>query len=159
MSEDVVNPALTMRYGEVDREYAHRMATMPPEQDGPVWMVNPMRYREQAEYADGRTTDLSGWQADDMYAPFDSLAAVGAEIAFLGEVEQQVLGDGRHWDQVRFNSFPSREAFMTVVMDPDRLAAQREFREPAMSDTCTMIVRPIIDGLAGSWADEELVEP
>lgn len=287
MSEDVVNPALTMRYGEVDREYAHRMATMPPEQDGPVWMVNLMRYRERAEYADGRPTDLTGWQADDMYAPFDSLAAVGAEIVFLGEVEQQLLGDGpawdrvavvkyptrrafvemqqrpdfvehhvhkdagmaativaaglpfahpdgpadapevdrvpfpstaedprivvvhvvafdtehasraesvesmqaytqhaievavphgvrvegwfsvedtiigdgRHWDQVRFNSFPSREAFMTVVMDPDRLAAQHEFREPAMSDTYTMIVRPIIDGLAGSWADEELVEP
>jgi hypothetical protein len=65
VSEDVVNPALTMRYGEVDRDYAHRMATMPPEQDGPVWMVNLMRYPERAEYADRRPTDLTGWQADE----------------------------------------------------------------------------------------------
>jgi hypothetical protein len=83
----------------------------------------------------------------------------GVRVEGWFRVEDTIIGDGRHWDQVRFNSFPSREAFMTVVMDPDRLAAQREFREPAMSDTYTMIVRPIIDGLAGSWADEELVEP
>ena len=48
---------------------------------------------------------------------------------------------------------------MTVVMDPDRLAAQHEFREPAMSDTYTMIVRPLIHGLAASWADEEVSAP
>jgi hypothetical protein len=65
VSEDVVNPALTMRYGEVDRDYAHRVATMPPEQDGPVWMVNLMRYPGRSEYADGRPTDLTGWQADE----------------------------------------------------------------------------------------------
>ena len=280
----VVNDELTMRYGTVDDTYAQRLATTPPEQDGPVWMVNLMRYRERAEYADGRPTELTGQQADDLYAPFDSLAAVGAEIVFFGEVETQLLGDqpawdriavvkyptrrafvdmqhrpefvehhvhkdagmaatiitgthpfahpegpedapevdqvpfpstredprivvvhvvafdrdaadldesiesmtaytqhaidvavphgvrvegwfrcegtvvgdGRQWDQVRFNSFPSREAFMTVVMDPDRLAAQHEFREPAMSDTYTMIVRPLIDHLAESWADEEV---
>jgi hypothetical protein len=286
-ADGVVNADLTMRYGSVDPEYAERLASTPPDQDGPVWMVNLMRYRERAEYADGRATDLTGQQADDLYAPFDSLAAVGAEIVFFGEVETQLLGDGpawdriavvkyptgrafvdmqmrpefvehhvhkdagmaatiitgtrpfahpegpadapeldqvpfpstpedprivvvhvvafdreqasvdesiesmtaytqhaidvavphgvrvegwfrcdgtvvgdgRHWDQVRFNSFPSREAFMTVVMDPDRLAAQHEFREPAMSDTYTMIVRPLIDGLAASWADEEVSAP
>ena len=286
-ADGVVNADLTMRYGSVDPEYAERLASTPPDQDGPVWMVNLMRYRERAEYADGRSTDLTGQQADDLYAPFDSLAAVGAEIVFFGEVETQLLGDGpawdriavvkyptgrafvdmqmrpefvehhvhkdagmaatiitatrpfahpegpadapeldqvpfpstpedprivvvhvvafdreqasvdesiesmtaytqhaidvavphgvrvegwfrcdgtvvgdgRHWDQVRFNSFPSREAFMTVVMDPDRLAAQHEFREPAMSDTYTMIVRPLIDGLAASWADEEVSAP
>ncbi len=284
MADDVVNDALTMRYGTVDDEYAQRLASTPVGQDGPVWMVNLMRYRDRADYADGRPTELTGQQADDLYAPFDSLAAVGAEIVFFGEVETQLLGDqpawdriavvkyptrrafvdmqqrpefvehhvhkdagmaatiitgtqpfahpegpedapevdrvpfpstpedprivvvhvvafdreqadldesvesltaytrhaidvavphgvrvegwfrcegtivgdGRQWDQVRFNSFPSREAFMTVVMDPDRLAAQREFREPAMSDTYTMIVRPLIDRLADSCPAEEV---
>jgi hypothetical protein len=282
--EPVVNPQLTMRYGAVDEDLARAMAATSPEDDGPVWMVNLMRYRPRAEYSDGRPTELTGMEADDLYAPLDSLSAVGARIVFLGEVETQLLGDpppwdrvavvryptrrsfiemqqrpdfvehhvhkdagmaativtmglpfappptpadapeldqvpfpstaedprivvvhavafdregveladsvealrnytehaaqvavphgvriagwfdcegtiigdGRQWDQVRFNAFPSRAAFMAVVQDPDRLQAQHEFREPAMSDTYTMIVRPLIDELAASWADEDL---
>ena len=37
------------RYGQRDAEYATRLATTPPEEDGPVWMVNLMKYREKAE--------------------------------------------------------------------------------------------------------------
>jgi hypothetical protein len=31
--------------------------------------------------------------------------------------------------QVRFNQFPSKRAFMTVVTDPARLEAQKNYRE------------------------------
>ena len=40
------------RYGTVDTDYALRMAATPPEEDGPVWMVNLMKYREIADYGD-----------------------------------------------------------------------------------------------------------
>ena len=43
-----------LRYGLVDREYGIQLATTPPADDGPVWMVNLMKYREVADYADGR---------------------------------------------------------------------------------------------------------
>ena len=39
---------------------------------------------------------------------------------------------------------------MTVVMDPDRLEAQREHREAAIADTYTMIVRPVINRVGES---------
>lgn len=32
------------RYGTVDRDYGMKLATTPPEVDGPVWMINLMRY-------------------------------------------------------------------------------------------------------------------
>ena len=69
-------------------------------------------------------------------------------------VEGTILGDGRTWDQVRFNSFPSTATFMVVVMDPARLRAQKANREPAIADTYTytMIVRPTINRLAASLA-------
>lgn len=35
-------------YGTIDHEYGIRLATTPPEDDGPVWMVNLMRYKEHA---------------------------------------------------------------------------------------------------------------
>ncbi len=235
------SPPPSPRYAELNHEYGTVLASTPPEEDGPVWMVNLMRYRDRADYADGRATDLTGREADDAYAPLDELAAVGAEIVFVGEVETQllgepqwdrvavvryptrrsfieltsvpgfaekhahkeagmeqtivigcrplpspgdagalgpdwadaapvaiahgvriagwfgvdgtILGDGRAWDQVRFNTFPSREAFMTVVLDPERLEAQRDHREHAIADTFTLIVRPIIDRLADSVND------
>ena len=272
------------RYGTVDREYGMRLATTPPDEDGPVWMVNLMKYRDVADYPDGARADgpaISGREADDLYTPLESLAGVGAEIVFGGDVDLQllgdapiwdrvgvvkyptrrsfiemqsrpdfrrqhvhkeagmqetivigcqpfdlpawpdgvdqpdwadvphppteddgpvmvihvlkyndatdaamtpedmdaysrsaaetagphgvrvagwfaaegtILGDGRTWDQVRFNLFPSKAAFMAVVTDPARLEAQRAHREPAIADTYTMIVRPTIDRIAESIA-------
>ena len=32
----------TPGYGLVDRDYGMRLATTPPDEDGPVWMVNLM---------------------------------------------------------------------------------------------------------------------
>jgi hypothetical protein len=274
------NPALTMRYGTVDAAYAGQMAATDPGDDGPVWMVNLMSYRDVADYADGRASTISGQEADDRYAPFEALAAVGAEIVFVGQVESQLLGptppwhrvavvkyptrrafiemqdlpvfheshvhkdagmaetivmstvpiewpavpedapawadvehppteedgyvavlhviafndggaegdmvsyqdhakgvavaqgiriggwlgvegtiigDGRNWDQARFNIFPSKAAFMAVVLDPDRLAAQHDHREVAIADTYTLILRPIIDNLLESVTGEALL--
>jgi hypothetical protein len=265
----------TPGYGIVDRGYAMDLAGTPPEDDGPIWMVNLMSYRERAVY-DGAESDVSGREADDRYAPTEVLADIGAEVVFLGDVEDQLLGDsprwdrigvvryptrrsfiemqsrpdfqakhvhkeagmaativagcvpigdpsradgspapvdwtevphpptdddgpamvlhlirfvpgaaethmarytdhaaevavphgvriagwfgvegtivgdGRQWDQARFNLFPSRAAFMAVVLDPDRLAAQAEHRETAIEDTYTLVVRPRIDRIAES---------
>ena len=65
-------------------------------------------------------------------------------------VEGTIVGDGRSWDQVRFNAFPSKAAFTAVATDPARLAAQHAHREPAIADTYTLIVRPSLDRLAAS---------
>lgn len=263
-------------YGTVDTEYARRMLATPPAEDGPVWMVNLMSYRDVAQYADGRETTLTGRQADDLYSPVDVLADLGAEPVFFAEVDAQLLGespswervavvkyptrrsflemqqrpdfqakhvhkeagmaetiitaclpipspngslapasvpdwsdvphpptdddgpvtvlhlirfhpgkadtdmasyqrhaaevavphglrvsgwfgvegtivgDGRAWDQARFNAFPSKAAFRAVVLDPDRLEAQRAHREVAIADTYTLVLRPVLDRLADS---------
>ena len=39
-----------------------------PGPDGPIYMVNLLKFRKKAVYADGRATDLSGVQAYDLYA-------------------------------------------------------------------------------------------
>lgn len=263
-------------YGTVDHDYGLRLAATDPVDDGPVWMVNLMSYRDVAHYVDGRDEHISGREADDLYTPLDVLADIGAEVVFIAEVEEQLLGDaprwhrvgivkyptrrsfidmqsrqdfkdkhihkeagmaativlgtqpiaspqdtadpsrspawsdvphpptdedgpvtvlhliqfhpgqaetnmveyqnhaanvavphgvridgwfgvegtiigdGRQWDQVRFNTFPSRAAFMAVVLDPERLAAQKQHRETAISDTYTLILRANINRLADS---------
>lgn len=271
-----------VRYGQINREYGMKMFTMPPEDDGPIWMVNLMKYREKADYADGRAADISGKEADDLYAPLGPLKAIGAKPVFLADVDTQflndspkwdrvgivkypsrraflemqnrpdfkelhhhkeagmaetivcgclpmpvpelpadaptwdevphpptaddpyvvvihvikfknaesrkematysghagkvavpngvrlaawtevegtILGDGREWDQIRFNVFPSREAFMAVVFDPERLQAQAAHRETAIADTYTLITRPSIDRLYESITGEAAPYP
>lgn len=39
---DTRNPS----YGQVDHDYGRRLATTDPADDGPVWMVNLMRYHD-----------------------------------------------------------------------------------------------------------------
>ena len=77
MSDDI-KPDINktkVRYGQVNKQYGFQLATTPPEDDGPVWMVNLMSYREKADYADGREADYSGKEADDKYAPIGPLKA------------------------------------------------------------------------------------
>jgi hypothetical protein len=264
----------TVRYGQVNKELLKSWLRLSPEEDGPFWAVNLMKYRDRADYADGGEGQITGREADDQYTPRESLRGVGAQIVFVADVESQLLGaepqwdrvavvrypsgrafvemqsrpdfkekhvhkeagmqetivmackpmelpalpadapawadvphpptdedpsvvvlhvlkfhdegqsvdemssytdhaarvavphgarldgwftvdctiigDGREWSQARFNAFPSKKAFMTVVLDPERLKAQRAHRETALQDTYTMILRPTINRLAES---------
>lgn len=51
------------------------------------------------------------------------------------DAEGTIMGGGRTWDQVRFNAFPSKAAFMAVALDPERLRMQADHRETAIADT------------------------
>jgi uncharacterized protein (DUF1330 family) len=120
-------------YGQVDRDYAMRMATCPPEEDGPVWMVNLMHYRGEAVYAGGKS-GISGREADERYAPLDILSDLGAEVAFMGEVEQQILGDAPRWDRVAVVRYPTRRSFIEMQARPD-FQERHVHKEAGMAQT------------------------
>lgn len=105
------------RYGKIDRDYAMRLAGWEPETDGPVFMLNLMKYRERADYAD--TADaVSGREADDRYAPVDVLRSIGAAVAFYAEVAAAT----EDWDRVGVVRYPTRRSFI-------EMQARRDFQE------------------------------
>ena len=106
------------RYGIIDEGYGMRLATTPAAEDGPVWMVNLMKYREVADYADGRESTVTGQEADDLYTPLDSLAAVGAAPVFFGDVDEQLLGDDTVWDRIGVVKYPTRKSFIDMKSLP-----------------------------------------
>ena len=108
--EGVGNP----RYATLNTDYVAGMLSMPAEEDGPIWMVNLMKYREIADYVDGRKSNISGQEADDLYAPISVLADVGAEIVFAGSVETQLLGDTPKWDRIAVVKYPTRRSFLEM---------------------------------------------
>lgn len=145
-------------YGVVDHDYGRRLATTPPDQDGPIWMLNLMSYRERAVY-DGIESQESGQEADDRYAPTEVLADIGAQVVFFGDVEDQLLGAAPRWDRVGVVRYPTRRAFIDMQRRDD-FKAKHVHKEAGMAATivagCTPIASPV-DGAAApalvDWAD------
>ena len=63
--------------------------------DGPFLAVNLLKFKEKAEYEDGRLTTLSGQEAYSIYANEvqNHLAKVGAKVILGGEVNRLILGE------------------------------------------------------------------
>jgi hypothetical protein len=148
--------ATALRYGTLDREYVGRLATTPPSEDGPVWMVNLMHYRSRADYADGRDVAITGREADELYTPLGPLAAIGAEIVFAGDVARQLLGAAPTWDRVGVVRYPTRHSFIEMQGRPD-FRALHVHKDAGMERTivvaCTPMPTPTIDRALPDWAD------
>jgi len=148
----------TVRYGTPNTEYAMKMATTAPEDDGAVWMVNLMKYREVADYTDGRESTISGQEADDAYSPLDSLAAVGAAPVFFGDVEQQLLGDDVTWDRIGVVKYPTRKSFIDMQSLPS-FQKSHHHKDAGMERTIVIGMQPMTmpeqpDGYVQTdWAD------
>lgn len=92
------------------------------EQDGPFIMVNLLKFKDRAEYRDGRETNLSGAEAYAIYgaAVQKCIADVGGNPGFSGNVTGLLLGEvEENWDMVALVEYPSAEAFRTMMTSPD----------------------------------------
>lgn len=126
----------TYSFGEPNWGTVGRWLHLPPADDGPVWMLNLMKYRTHAEYADRRQTVISGKEADDAYAPLGPLAAVGAMVAFFGDVTAPLAGEPA-WDRVAIVRYPTRMSFFEMQERTD-FKAQYVHKEAGMEFTIIM---------------------
>lgn len=97
-----------------------------PGPDGPIYMVNLLRFREKAEYEDGRETDLTGREAYHLYGEGlrDVLARFGAEIIWTGDVTFLSLGQVEDlWDEIAVVKYPNRRALLQMSISDEWRAA------------------------------------
>jgi hypothetical protein len=134
-STDGSNPLST---GDVNEEQLQRMIDAPTE--GPFFMFNLIKYRERAQYADGRETDLTGREADALYSPFDFLQAIDARLAFVADVDTQIDGDETVWDTVAVVEYPCPLAFMAMVAHPE-FQARAVHKDAGVEKTIVMVTR------------------
>jgi hypothetical protein len=111
-----------MDFGTIDFAYAQHLATRPPEEDGPIWMVNFMRYKERADYGEGADSGISGHEADDRYAPTEVLADIGADVAYFGDSVGPDGGPDAEWHRMGIVRYPTRRSFIDMQ-------SRRDFRE------------------------------
>ena len=92
-----------------------------PGPEGPIYMVNLLKFREKAEYPDERVSDLTGEQAYALYAEGVAalIAEFGGALMFSAKVERLMLGEVEElWDSVAIARYPSRGAMMAMMQSP-----------------------------------------
>jgi uncharacterized protein (DUF1330 family) len=88
----------------------------------PIAMLNLLKFKEKAEYEDGRETNLTGKEAYSIYGDEvqEHLAKVGAETIFAGAVNRLMLGKVEDlWDTAVIARYPSRKAMLEMIMDSE----------------------------------------
>jgi uncharacterized protein (DUF1330 family) len=107
-------------------------------EDGPVVMINLLRFRERAAYApDAGETPCSGQEAYGRYsaAVGPLLAGVGGRPIWVGLARQTVIAPaGEAWDQAILVEYPSRKAFFEMVSSPAYQAVVHH-RTAALADS------------------------
>ncbi len=92
-----------------------------PGADGPIYMVNLLKFKDKAVYEDGRDTDLSGRDAYMIYGEGvrKLIKEIGGSVAFSANVERLMLGEVEDlWDEVAIAIYPSRAAMMEMMQHP-----------------------------------------
>jgi uncharacterized protein (DUF1330 family) len=89
-----------------------------PGPEGPICMVNLLKFRPHAQYEDGRESQLTGREAYDLYVAgvTELLEDAGGYLAFDGKVERLALGEVEElWDAVGLAVWPSRQVMLEVM--------------------------------------------
>ena len=119
---------------------------MKPGPAGPIFMVNLLKFRERAEYADGRSSDLTGKEAYMIYGEAVSgiLPKFGGRAVFAGDVTFLSVGQAEElWDEVAIAMYPARS-------DMVRMSMSAEWQEAAIHRTA---------GLKGQLNIETVLPP
>lgn len=96
--------------------------------DGPIFMVNLLKFKDKAEYHDGRPCDLSGRDAYMIYgrAVTELLPKFGGRGLFAGDVTFLALGQVEElWDEIAIAMYPDRASMV-------RMSLSEEWREIAV---------------------------
>lgn len=111
--------------------------------EGPVAMVNLLRFKERAEYADGRASDLSGREAYGLYVREmrKLVEASGGRFIFSGEVTNLLLGEVEDlWDSVGIVEYPSSMDLVRISSSPE-FAAIEVHREAGLAGQLNLTTR------------------
>ena len=109
-----------------------------------IHMVNLLKFKNKAEYKDGRQSDLTGQEAYQIYAKEvqGHLQKVGGKLIFSGEVSRLMLGEVEElWDWVAIAEYPSRKAMRSMIMDKDYRKSE-EHRSAGLTGQLNIETRP-----------------
>jgi uncharacterized protein (DUF1330 family) len=121
-----------------------RLAAAAGTDDGPVIMINLLRFKERADGIDG-ADGITGAAAYARYgdAARKFLARAGGRVLLITVPTESVIGPHDcEWDMVLAVEYPSRRAFIEMVSDPAYLEIHAH-RAAALGDSRLIACQPL----------------
>ena len=125
---------------------------MEPGAEGPIYMLNLLKFREKAEYEDGRESELSGFEAYAIYGlgVAKLIREYGGEVKFSAGVSRIMVGSVEEpWDLVAIAMYPSRQAMLEMVTS-EKYAEIGVHRSAGLSGQINIETA----GASGAWLAE-----
>jgi uncharacterized protein (DUF1330 family) len=137
--------------GAVDPERGQFEAFKALPRDQPVHMLNLVRLRKTAAYADGHPNAGKGLSGLDAYRAYGRDSApvfqrVGGRQVWIGRPEGVLIGPAdERWDIAFVAEYPTAGAFLEMVTDPVYREAVKH-RQAAVEDSRLIRTRPLAAG-------------
>ena len=120
-------------YIDPERDQFEAFKKLP--RDEAIMMLNLVRFRDKANYEDGR--NATGAEAYAAYGRESGpiFRRVGGEIIWRGKPELMLIGpQDKNWDIIFVARYPTAAAFLEMVTDPDYRIAVKH-RQAAVRDS------------------------
>lgn len=138
-----------MSYIDPDRQAWEIFKTLP--KDEPIQMLNLVRLKRMAEYPQGHPDHGKGLSGLDAYRAYGRTTApifarLGGRQIWAGKPQVMVTGpQSEAWDLAFIAEYPSSEAFIAMVRDPDyrQLVAHRT---AGVEDSRLLRLSPVTPG-------------
>ena len=104
---------------------------MLPGPEGPIFMVNLLKFKDRAQYQDNRQSELTGREAHQIYGQAVSklIGEYGGELVFHADVTFLALGQVEElWDEIAIAKYPNRAALLAM-------STSQEWRDAAVHRT------------------------
>ncbi|MGE0739956.1 MAG: DUF1330 domain-containing protein [Hyphomonadaceae bacterium] len=116
------------------------------ESDGPIHMLNMIRFRARAAYDDGR--QATGAEAYKAYARESEpvFSRLGGKQFWIGRFDLMVIGpEDERWDLIFIAEYPNSNAFIEMIRDPVYQEAVKH-RTAAVEESRLIRLSPLTGG-------------
>lgn len=112
----------------------------------PIHMLNLVRFREKAAYADGRSATGAEVYAAYGRVSYPVFSRLGGRIVWRGSFELMLIGPvDEKWDECFIAEYPSVDAFVAMIRDPVYREAEKH-RQAAVLDSRLVRLSPSATG-------------
>ncbi len=146
----VVSEMAAHGLGGINPDEAQMRALLECGDPGPLQFVNLLAYRDQAVYPEGHELAGAGLSGAEAYGRYGAVALGhvnrrGGTLTLFNEVRLVLVGRDVPWDQIAVMEYPSIDAFVDMVRDPDYQAALVH-REAGLAETAILVTRALLPG-------------
>lgn len=115
---------------------------------GPLQFVNLLAFHNVAHYPEGHElaqNGLSGAEAYGLYGmvALEHVTRRGGRLTLFNTVAQVLIGDGAPWHQVAVMEYPSVDAFVDMITDPDYMAGLVH-RDAGLAQTVVLVSKSLL---------------